>query len=434
MKNNFFDMYKKTNYLLIVIVIIAAVIRLLKLGETPPSLNWDEVALGYNAYSIVQTGKDEYGSSFPFILRSYDDFKPAFYIYFVAPFVYIFGLDAFSVRLPSAIFGTLAVMATYFLVKVLLSYFNGFKDHRILNSKNIALTSSLLLALSPWHIQFSRIAFESNLGLSLNIFFVLFLLLSLTRPFFFIVSCIFVASNPYMYQSDKVFTPLLFIFLLFIVRKQLIRFPKKVLILGIFTVIVILLPMVFYTLTNKQALARAQGVSVFSDTTSLLERNANRLIIDREKKNYLGYFLDNRRVVFVISVISGYISHFDLNWLFITGDLARHHAPGMGLLYLFELPFLLVGIYILVWGNFNKKIKIILLGWFLLAPVPASITTGVPHAVRTLNFLPMFQIFTALGLLTTIASISKIKHEIVKIRIKYLIFSLFFLFFIFNFL
>src|SRR3989344_8067591 len=93
------------------IVLIAFVLRFWQLGMVPPSPDWDEVALGYSAYSIMETGKDEYGKSLPVILRSFDDYKPALYAYLIIPFINIFGLTTFSVRLPGAIFGIIAVIA-----------------------------------------------------------------------------------------------------------------------------------------------------------------------------------------------------------------------------------------------------------------------------------------------------------------------------------
>src|SRR5688500_14249166 len=110
---------KKHIVLLILIILTAGVLRLWQLGATPISPNWDEVALGYDAYSIIQTGRDEYGNLFPVVLRSFDDYKPALYAYLAIPPIATFGLNAFAVRLPSAIVGILAVLAVYFLVKEL---------------------------------------------------------------------------------------------------------------------------------------------------------------------------------------------------------------------------------------------------------------------------------------------------------------------------
>lgn len=417
-------MNRKVLIILTLIVLIASLLRLWQLGKVPASPDWDEVALGYNAYSIMQTGRDEYGKVFPIILRSFDDYKPALYAYFTIPSIILFGLNAFAVRFPSAIFGILTVLGAFFLVKELLR-----KD-------SIALLSAGLLSISPWHIQFSRVAFESNVGVALNVFGILFFIKSFKKPWFLILSALIMGLNLYMYQSEKVFVPIVLIVLICIFRKQFFAINKKYILTSLVILAIISLPLLHFTLTNKEALARARGVSIFSDNT-LVERNSQKLARDKENKDILGLVLDNRRIEFTRNVVSGYLSHFDLNWLFITGDIARHHAPNMGLLYLWELPFILIGIYYLSVGKFSqdmRKEKLFIFLWFLLVPIPASVTSGVPHAVRALHFLPIFQIFTAVGVLTAVTAIANIKYKIANIQIKYLTYSLCFLFFIFNFL
>ncbi|OIP58197.1 MAG: hypothetical protein AUK12_00580 [Candidatus Levybacteria bacterium CG2_30_37_29] len=417
---------KKISFIILfVIIVLAAVIRLWQLGVVPPSPDWDEASLGYNAYSIMTTGKDEYGKFLPFILRSFDDYKPALYAYFIIPFIKIFGLNILAVRLPSALFGILTVLATYFLVKELLSgKYSGY----------IALLSSFFLAISPWHIQFSRVAFEAQVGLAFNIFAILFFLKGLKKHLMLLPSVLFAGFSIYIYQSEKVYLPILFAALFIIYRKDILSLPKKWL-AGVFILgAIIVLPMFYQLVTNQNVLLRAKGVSVYSDQTQFLKRNAEKYNADKQAKNYLGILVDNRRIEYVKAVVSGYISHWDLNWLFITGDIERHHAPFMGLLYLFELPFLFIGIYQLLFGDFSKKGKLTIFAIFLIAPIPASITSGVPHAVRTINFLPTFQIFVSLGILTTAMFVSRIKYKVLSIKVSYFIFSFGILFFIFNFL
>src|SRR3989338_6516297 len=178
-------MNKKVFILLILIIIVASALRLWQLGKVPSSPDWDEVALGYNAYSILQTGKDEYGKFLPIVLRSFDDYKPALYSYLTIPSILIFELNVFAVRLPSAIFGIISVVATYLLVKELFSMKSSFEiqsSKEISKEKNdwkleiLALLSAGLMAISPWHIQFSRVAFEANIGVALNVFGILFFL------------------------------------------------------------------------------------------------------------------------------------------------------------------------------------------------------------------------------------------------------------------
>lgn len=385
-------MKNKVWFILLGILIVASLLRLIKLDSVPISPDWDEVSLGYNAYSIMQTGRDEYGKFLPVVLRSFDDYKPALYSYLAIPSIKILGLNVFSVRLPSAIFGILAVFGTFFLVKQLFK-----KD-------SIALLTSFLLAISPWHIQFSRVAFESNVGLTFNIFAVLFFLKGLNRPIFLTVSALLMALNLYVYQSEKVFTPLLALALIIIFRKEILSIPKKFIITAFIAGLLIALPMVSFLLTNKNSLERARGVSILSEPYPAGE--SQKTLDDKNNNDKLGFIFDNRRVFYAKEIISGYLSHFDLNWLFVRGDIARHHAPNMGLLYIFELPFLLIGIYFFLKKDYGKT-KLLVLCWFLITPIPASITSGVPHAVRTLNFLPTFQIFTALGIFYSFSIIRK---------------------------
>lgn len=413
---------------LFLIVIVASIFRFINLGEVPPSPDWDEVSHGYNAYSLLLTGKDEYGDPFPLVLRSFDDYKPALYPYLVIPFILLFDLSIFAVRFPSALFGVLTVLAVYFFIKELISHSENQRNQAGI----VGLITAGLLAISPWHIQFSRIAFEANVGLAFNIFFVLFFLLGLRRPWMLSLSTLFMGLSLYAYQSEKVFTPLLALILFCVFWREVFKVSKKYLFLAFVVGFLVSLPFTWYTFTNKAALSRLQGVSVFADQTPLLKENAQRLLMDKENNDILGILLDNRRVLYAKTIISGYLSHFDLNWLFINGDLARHHAPGMGLLYIWELPFLFLGLYYFIFSNFSRKIKIFILLWFLVAPIPASITSGVPHAIRTLNFLPTFQIFIALGLLRAIGFLDRIPYNKLRIKSKYVFVFCFLLFIVFN--
>jgi len=410
--------------LLISVIVIATFLRLWQLGQVPPSPDWDEAAIGYNAYSIKETGKDEYGASFPIILRSFDDYKPALYAYFVIPFISLFGLDIFAVRLVSALFGIATVIAVYFILKELVG-----------DRRSIPLLASFLLAISPWHIQFSRIAFESNVGLALNVFSVLFFIKGVKKPLFLVLYAICAGLSLYAYQSEKVFVPLLFVLLVFVYRKTLFSLPKKYLALPLIVGIIISFPIAHYTLTNKQALTRAQGVSVFSEDNQYLNDLSARNLINREKGDLIGLVFDNRRIFYAKSVIANYLSHYNIYWLFLSGDENRHHAPQMGLLYLWEFPFLFIGIYSLLFGKWNTKLKLLTFGLFLLAPVPASVTTGVPHSVRTLNFLPTFQIFTAIGIIVAFQKIFNFQFSIFNFRyLRFLIAIFIFSFFTFNFI
>lgn len=404
---------------LVAIVILAAVLRLWQLGNIPPSPDWDEAAIGYDAYSIIHTGSDQFGKYLPVVLRSLDDYKPAFYAYLTIPSILVFGLNVFAVRLPSAIFGILSVLAVFYLVREIFENYK-YKDY-------LSLLSSFLIAISPWSIQFSRVGFESNVGTVLNIFAALFFLKGLKKPWLLSFSAIFAGLAIYTYQSEKVFTPLLILILALLYRKKLFSLNKKYVTSAIVIGIIVVMPMVLYLFKDQTSLARVKKTSIFTSQTDILKMDIQKLARDEASNDRLGTVLDNRRIVYAKTVIEGYLSHFDLNWLFLKGDNERHHAPNMGLLYLFELPFLFLGIYMLIFSDFDKKAKLLLFLWILIAPLPASITTGVPHAVRTLNFLPTYQIIVALGILSAFIFINKYR------KLKYLLYILFAGVFLLNF-
>lgn len=402
-------------FFLSIILIIAFALRFYKLGAVPSSLNWDEVSLGYNAYSILQTGRDEYGKFMPLVLQSYDDYKPALYVYFTIPFVAVFGLTEFAVRAPSATAGVLAVFISYLLVLELFGKKKFEIFEKQISPTVLALVTAFLLSISPWHLQFSRIAFESNVGLTINLVAFLLFLKGLKKPILLPLAFALGAANIHMYQSERVFTPLLLGGLSLVFAKEILKL-KKWFVISVVVACIVSLPFVLYIFTNQNALLRAKGVSIYS-SQQLVKRASEKLLLDHQNNDKIGLLFDNRRVDFVKATTFGYVSHFDPNWLFITGDIARHHAPDMGLLYIFELPFLLLGIYIIAFLKIPTKYKVAFFVYFFLVPVPASITSGVPHAVRTLNFLPTFQVFTALGMIGVAVYVLRIKKNELSIKV-----------------
>ena len=112
---------KIKNWILIGILVLATFLRLWNLSNVPPHLTPDEAALGYNAYSILKTGRDEYGQLFPIIFKSFGDYKPGLYIYLTVPSVAIFGLNEFAVRFPGALAGIMAVWLIYLIVRLLFT-------------------------------------------------------------------------------------------------------------------------------------------------------------------------------------------------------------------------------------------------------------------------------------------------------------------------
>ncbi len=136
--------------LLGLILAIAIVLRVYKIDSIPPSLSWDEAAVGYNAWTIANFGKDEWGRFFPLTFTSFRDDKQPIHVYVTALSVKLLGLSEFSTRLPSAIFGILSVLMIFFLAFAL------FKNYVI------SLFAAFFIAISPYSIHFSRQNHELN--------------------------------------------------------------------------------------------------------------------------------------------------------------------------------------------------------------------------------------------------------------------------------
>src|SRR3989338_6436258 len=129
---------------ILIILALAAFLRLYRLTDFPPGLYSDEASYGYNAYSILTTGRDEWGKFLPLTIQSFGDYKPPMTAYLTIPSIAVFGLNEFAVRFPSALIGILSILLIYLLTK------------EIFKSRSIALLVAALLAISPWHIHFSR--------------------------------------------------------------------------------------------------------------------------------------------------------------------------------------------------------------------------------------------------------------------------------------
>lgn len=380
----------KVNYLLVCIIALASVLRFCQLGQNPPSLDWDETAHGYNAYSILKTGRDEYGLKLPLYFRSFDDYKPPLYTYLVVPSIAVFGVNDFAVRFPSAFLGVLAVLFTYLMVLEL------FKN------RQVALLAALFLAISPWHLQFSRVAFETNSATFWSVLgtwaFLKGVSIKGQRLIFWMSLAAFAfGANLFMYHNARVFIPIYSLMLLFLFRKKLFDLKKYLVVPAVISIVfvVFLIPII----TSVAGQLRYKGTTIFADESPKYE--ASEKIAEDQKEGagqYLvGRIIHNRRLVYLPILFENYLSHFNPQFLFFTADMDRHHAPQIGLLYLWDLPFILLGMYLLIRKNFDTKAKIIVFWWFLIAPVASSVTWGVPHALRSEIYLPMYQVFSALG-------------------------------------
>jgi len=381
----------KVYLVLAAIFLFAGFVRFYNISEVPVSLYWDEVSQVYSAYSILETGKDEYGNSFPLLFRAFEDYKTPANIYLTAISVKLFGLNEFSARFSSAFLGTLSIFFVFLFIKEL------FRKVELVNSNYIALLAAFLVAISPWHILFSRAGFEANSGLFIVILAMcLFLKYINTNLFkYFIFSMISFSLTFYFYRSLWIFVPLLITGLFIIYPKTL--FSKENLkktILGILIFFIVLSPFIPKMLSSE-GFTRSNQASVIN--------NSQEKVLEFSKKQekvggVVGKIIFNRRVVYTTEYIEGYLSHFSPNFLFFNGDSnLRHGVRGVGVLYLWGAIFIIPGIIALL--RLERKTKLVIIIWILAAPVAAALSVPTPHALRSLYMIPMIQLIVALGMI-----------------------------------
>jgi 4-amino-4-deoxy-L-arabinose transferase-like glycosyltransferase len=383
-------MNKRTLLLLGGIVLLAGLLRFYKLATIPPSLEWDEVATGYDAYSILKTGHDQYGTLLPITLRSLDDYKPPVYTYLTVVSIALLGWNDFAVRAPAALLGVLAVISTYALVYLL------FKQ------RSVALLSAFFLAISPWHVNFSRLALETNSTIFVTTFAVWAFLKGLQKGKWLVLSAFLFGIDLYLYHNARVFVPLLGLALVLLNYQELKRQIRYVFFAGcILAVFVVrLIPIV----TSVEGQMRFQGTSIFTQAESIetAERKQEytnwKLDDQASGQGFIGKLVHSQKVFYALTIFKNYLSHFDPTFWIFTNDQPRHHVPELGILYLVDLPFVYLGLYFMFHQK-HKKSALLILSWFLFAPVAASVTRDVPHALRSELMLPTFQIMISFGIL-----------------------------------
>lgn len=391
-------------YVLLSVFFIAVFLRLYALATVPPSPSLDEVSIGYNAYSILSTGKDEYGNIFPTLLRAYDDYRPALYVYLTIPFVAVFGLTAIAVRIPSVILSILTVVATYGIGKMIGKKYFSFSG--------LGLITAFLLSISPWHIYISRLGHEANLGLALVSLGLYFLLSAGIegKKFSWILCAIFMGLSVHGYQSEKIVSPLLMVSGFVLFWKEVRKAKREVLISCVIGIL-IAFPALLATI-SAEGMVRFRGTSAFSPDAPIIVESTGRYIDAQRKNDSVGMLINSKYVAYLTIFAQNYLSHFSPIWLFTGGNREAHKVPGMGFMYLWEAPFLILGIWVLIRSKISKQTALFIILSLLFAPIPASVTTQAPHAMRSYTVIPLLQLVEALGIWFVVMGLTRKKRQV----------------------
>ena len=380
--------------ILIVIILLGLFLRVYRLDSVPPGLTWDEAALGYNAYSVSQTLKDEYGNFLPLTLKSFGDYKPALYAYLIIPFMLVVGLNEIAVRLPSVFAGIGLIIVSFLFTK------------HIFKNSWLSLAVAFFTALSPLSILFSRAGWESNVALFLNVTGLYLFLKGLQKPKYFIFSAAIFSLSLICYQASKIFVPAI-LFGLFIFFRKDIKYSKTFfagLILMVLSMGLVFSSTFIFGQSDRLA---AQNYFAYARPEERVQRISQEE--GRSVQSLEFQILHGEWWSFLSGIFERYLVYFSPKILFIEGDYSpRHSVPELGILSLYGLIFIPAGLYIL-WKRNEKERKIIFF-WLFTATIPAVLSRDLISMVRALNIIFPLVILQGFGFYFLVKKLAVLLH------------------------
>lgn len=399
----------KLFYMVLGIILLGGFLRFFGNTNNPVSLNIDEVAYGYNAYSILKTGQDEYGEKFPLTFKSVGDYKPPVPVYLMVPSIAIFGLNEFGVRFTAAFLSSLAI-GFYFI------FFNY-----LTKNKKYALFGTLLLAISPWDIYYARYATTEFISSTLLVAITVYSLMKIKdtgRLIWSILGALTAALSMYAYHSERLFVPLFILTFFIFFFKALKNRAKNLLIFGA-VLLLLLVPLILSTISGPDK-SRFQATFITNDINF-----TRQVIVDSVQDQFTG------NALMFFHWVRKYLAYFQPSFLFYNGlNMTLDGSLGLGVLYLFELPFLILGLIAL--GKNKIPNKLVIVAWVLLGLLPASLTVNEQHPSRTHIIMPMVMLICGIGLTKLINfNFGKYKKGILAVFTIFIIWNLTIAFLIF---
>jgi len=383
----------KLLFLFLAILLVGFLVRAWRLGSVPPGLNVDEVSEGYNAYSLLKTGKDRYGMVMPITFKSYGSYQLPLYTYLTVLSEYVLGPTIIGVKLVTLASGLLVIIITFLII----SEFFENKKHN-----SAALYATLIISIAPWAIFFSRMATEASLSLAIFVVGFYLMLKTLKKPKLFPLACIFIGAATYAYYSERVISLLFLVGFVFFNRKLFLK-RWKLLILGLIVFGAIQIPNL--AIVKSGAFTRRLEQVTYLNSQAF-ERNG---IAFRN--------IPFGRELYIIREFSSqYQAYFSpRNLFFQPDDQGGRSLPDLSVFYGWMVVPWLFGL-----GYFIRNRKDFLISNLLLlmviAPIPAALSTDPFYTLRILVLLWVFAIVIGVGSLQLLE----------KIRLKQLKYFIFF--------
>ena len=383
---------------ILVILLTATIIRFYQLGNLSRGFYLDEAAIGYNAYSILKTGKDEFGKPFPILFRSFTDFKAPLYIYLSIIPIKIFGLTPFSTRFLSALSGSITILIVFFFVKLIVN--RNLKSGKSPTNYLLPSLVALVLAIAPWHVFYSRGAWEANLSffILLGASYLCVLGFERKKRTIFLLGSAFFVLSAYAYHGQRIVAPLIFGSYLIHCREWIFK-NKKFLVFGFLILVFLTLPILKLTLIPGGQ-SRIKSLSIFSKQTILPWQTENPSSAKLEKTLFLS---NNRYLIATRKALALYTAYFSPRNLFSPDPAEKQRwLVDLAAFYPWQFIFFIIGGSFFIRKKEYSTLRSIILPWLFFSPVAASLTRDPFSTVRALPLVFPISVIIALGIYESI--------------------------------
>ena len=388
-------------------LILGSYLRLHQLGSIPWALNRDEASIGYNAYSILKTGHDEHGVFWPINVESFGDWKLPIYMYASIPFISLFGLNAWAVRLPSALAGIALIPAAYY-------FFLSFNNKKNNTSVAIAHVFSWLVAISPWSLRLSRIAYEANLALLLAVLGAAFIVRGiLSKKASYLIPGLFLAfSTMLTYHAYQVFMPLFLVVLLITYRIEILTILKQqrgLVVSSVFVAVLFGLVLLVGN-TSDANQTKYSGLSAFSEETYHFRLFDKRMAFE-DPTSLQAKIYANSVTMIIENLTKNVAAILSPEFLVINGGShGSHDIQGIGNMYVITGLLVIIGIFYTFRNpSVSRKTRVstVLIGWLCVGFVAPVITTEAAHSIRFSPALFAFEGLAAYAIVTLLQNLQK---------------------------
>ncbi len=352
---------KSVLFLLCISLCLSLFFSLFKFNESPPCINADEAAFGYNAYSLLKTGADEYGNTLPVRLKSFGDYKMPLYSYLSVPFIATLGLNEVGVRSLNIFISLLFPFVVYFLIKELFE------------KNEIAAIGALLVSVSVAKGIVGRHAHEALLAAFLislsSYFFIKFIKREYLRDALFFSGSLLLSL--FAYQSSRLFAIffLVFAFGYFIYKKKL---KSKLLVIGLIVVTIAIGSIADFIYKPT----RVENLLLFNNLGFKLK------IIELRNEGGSQIFY-NKLTVGVRDILTNEVTYFSPQFLALNGDSnLRFGYKSLSPMTLVEYIFIVIGFYYLFKNK--QRWRYFLLSIVLVSPLAAALSWNGESLTRTL--------------------------------------------------